>query len=558
MSDDFTKDEYWYWSTDLSVGVCQIDDDHKLMFQLFHEAYLLSQNQPNSKALHLGLASELVQYIESLFKRKEAIMLASSIPFYENYFSIHKLLLQKIQQELSLIKSGKKSVIDFVIFLRNWFIGYIKNSGQCILEYTAGNEHSIHLALEKYASLIPKQRCHIYLVDDDQAYINLMQAMVDAAGFKCTSFSSGALFLETPITNDDLVVLDLNMPEKDGIEVMRELTEKQLSPAFILISGFDERVLHSARQFAESKQLNVADILSKPIETEDFIDTLINVYAKCKLAYLLKETKDTKDTKIIEKPSEEIGIDELIQAINQHELIIYIQPQVDFSNGALTGGEVLVRWQHSEQGLVFPDQFIPLAEQHYLMGELTEAVILESIKAYKQIRTAGIDIRLSINLSAQNINNLALPEKLETLLKTHAISPETFVLELTESAILTNTSESLDIFNRLRMKGFSLSIDDFGTGDSSLKKLYQSPFSELKIDQHFVSRIEKDPDAISIVKVCVLLAKEFKMRTVAEGVETQAIWDKLKALDCDIAQGYFIARPMPITDFINWAVNDKN
>ena len=192
------------------------------------------------------------------------------------------------------------------------------------------------------------------------------------------------------------------------------------------------------------------------------------------------------------------------------------------------------------------------------MGELTEVVILESIKAYKQIRKVGVDVHLSINLSAQNINNLALPEKLETLLKNHAIASETFVLELTESAILTNTSESLDIFNRLRIKGFSLSIDDFGTGDSSLKKLYQSPFSELKIDQHFVSRIEKDPDAISIVKVCVLLAKEFKMRTVAEGVETQGIWDKLKALDCDIAQGYFIARPMPITDFINWAVNDKS
>jgi hemerythrin-like metal-binding protein len=279
MSDDFTKDEYWYWSTDLSVGVRQVDDDHKALFQLLREAYVLSQKQPKNVALQFCLASELVQYIESLFKRKEAIMLASSILVYENYFSIHKLLVQEVKQELYLIKSGKKSVIDFVIFLRNWFIEYIKNSDQCILEYTARNEHNIHLALEKYASLISKQRCHIYLVDDDEAYINLMQAMVDAAGFKCTSFSSGALFLEAPIIDDDLVVLDLNMPEKDGIEVMRELTEKQLSPAFILISGFDERVLHSARKFAESKQLNVVDILSKPIEAEDFIDTLINVYA---------------------------------------------------------------------------------------------------------------------------------------------------------------------------------------------------------------------------------------------------------------------------------------
>ena len=142
--------------------------------------------------------------------------------------------------------------------------------------------------------------------------------------------------------------------------------------------------------------------------------------------------------------------------------------------------------------------------------------------------------------------------KLGLLLKSHDIEPEAFTLELTESEILTDTSAALDIFNRLRMKGFSLSIDDFGTGDSSLKKLYQSPFSELKIDQHFVSRMEKDDEAVAIARICILLANEFKMHTVAEGVETQAIWDKLKSLGCDIAQGYFIARPMPVEAFIEF------
>lgn len=213
---------------------------------------------------------------------------------------------------------------------------------------------------------------------------------------------------------------------------------------------------------------------------------------------------------------------------------------------------MLVRWQHPDRGLVFPDQFIPLAEEHQLMSELTDAVILEAIKAYQQFKVADISITVAINLSAQNINDLELPEKLGALLTSHGIRPEAFMLELTESAVLSDTSAALDILNRLRMKGFSLSIDDFGTGESSLIKLYQSPFSELKIDQHFVMRIANDKDADAIVRICILLAKELKMQTVAEGIETQVIWDKLKALGCDVAQGYFIAKPMPVDGFVEW------
>ena len=347
------------------------------------------------------------------------------------------------------------------------------------------------------------------------------------------------------------MVLDLNMPEKDGIEVMRDLADKRCNPTFILVSGFDERVLHSAKQLAESKQLRVAKILSKPIDTEEFIDILTEVHKQCDLPPTLKQIPDNQ----VIQPDNEISVDELKQALEKHELIVYFQPQVYFDDGQLSGAEVLVRWQHPVRGLVFPDQFIPLAEHHQLMGELTETVILESIKAYQQFKSAGIDTNLSINLSAQNINDLALPEKLGTLLSSHNIAPEAFTLELTESEILTDTSASLDIFNRLRMKGFLLSIDDFGTGDSSLKKLYQSPFSELKIDQHFVRRMEKDDEAVAIARICILLAKEFKMHTVAEGVETQEIWDKLKALGCDIAQGYLIAKPMPIEAFLEFCRN---
>jgi len=546
------KNKCWHWSQALSVGVSEIDNDHKMMFQLFNEAYLLSQKDSDSAQLYRLLA-DLVDYTESHFKREEAIMAASAYPYCENHFAIHKELIKQIKHESFLVKAGQKTSADFVIFLSDWFIEHIEGTDQRISSYIAGHEDNIAKAIQKVGPLTISTQSIIYLVDDDKNYLELMQAMADVAGFNSSAFTSGIQFLLAPITDNDLVVLDLNMPEKDGIEVMRELVDKNLSPTFILISGFDERVLHSAKQLAESKQLRVAKILSKPIDTEVFIDVLTQVHKQCNLPPKIKQIPDIKSIKSEDK----ISVEELKQALEKHELMVYFQPQVRFNDNSLSGAEVLVRWQHPVRGLVFPDQFIPLAEQHQLMGAVTEVVILESIKAYQQFKIAGIDANLSINLSAQNINDLALPEKLGMLLKSHNIAPEAFTLELTESEILTDTSAALDIFNRLRMKGFSLSIDDFGTGDSSLKKLYQSPFSELKIDQHFVRDMEKDEEAVAIARICILLAKEFKMHTVAEGVETQQIWDKLKILGCDIAQGYFIAKPMPSEAFIEFCMNHK-
>jgi len=550
MDNTVNKEEYWRWIEALRVGLCEIDNDHKVIFQLINKTHLLIQKEPESDKLY-SLLDKIIEYTHSHFKREEVIMLACEYPFSKNHFSLHERFIYQLDQKFDQVKSKQYSMTDFLIFLKDWFVEHIKETDHRIPAYTVGYEANIESELKKIGALSIDEHCKVYLVDDDESYLELMHDMVDAAGFNSYCYSSGFHFLQAPITNNDLVILDLNMPEKDGIEVMRDLADKKISPVFILVSGFDERVLHSAKQLAESRNLRVAEILCKPIETEEFIDILTKVHAECNLASIIeKQIENPKSNSQINKNT--ITVEELKLAFSENQLIVYFQPQIRFDNKQVVGAEVLVRWQHPKRGLVFPDQFIPLAEQHHLMGELTEIVILESIKAYEQFIQANIEINLSVNLSSQNINDLALPEKLGSLLKTHNIAPESFILELTESEILTDTSAALDILNRLRMKGFSLSIDDFGTGDSSLKKLYQSPFSELKIDQHFVKRIEKDTEATAIVKICILLAEEFKLQTVAEGIETQAIWDKLKAMGCEIAQGYFIARPMPAEELIEF------
>lgn len=398
--------------------------------------------------------------------------------------------------------------------------------------------------------------CHIYIVDDNEQQTQLMQAMAATANITTLTYNSSINFLAAPLKQHDIVVLDLQMPEKDGIEIMRELAAKNIKPNFILVSGFDERVLHSARQLAESKHLNVIATLTKPIKAKNFITLLTETLDQCKQQHA-EDIQNHSSTELNSNNTKSFTIDELKLAIRKHQLAVYFQPKINFKDKKLMGAEVLVRWLHPEYGLIMPAQFIPLAEQHQLMNLLTEEILKLVMKEYKKLNSAGLHIKVAINLSAQNITDLAMPEKLEALIKSNAINPESFTFEMTESSLMNEISDSLDILNRLRMKGFSLSVDDFGMGYSSLVKLYQAPFSELKIDRHFITRMTTDPDAAAIVKICILLAKELNVQVVAEGVETEDIWDALKKLDCDQAQGYFIVKPQAVDQFIDW-VNQQS
>lgn len=414
--------------------------------------------------------------------------------------------------------------------------------------------------MTQQAILNTQQECNIFIVDDNEQQANLMQEMAKTAQLKAQVFTSSIDFLESTITQYDIIVLDLQMPDKDGIEIMRELASKNIKPHFILVSGFDERVLHSAKQLAESKQLNVVTTLTKPFKAKDFIALLIETHKSCTLkkSQQIENNNHTNNAQFSTNQvlnTDIISIEDLKLAIRRHELIIHYQPQICFNNNQLQGAEIILRWQHPSKGLILPEEFIPIAEKHRLMNLLTEEILMLAIKDHKKITKNKLDIKVAINLSAQSINDLSMPEKLEALVKSNNINPDFFSLEITESALMNGVSESLDILNRLRMKGFLLSIDDFGTGHSSLVTLYQAPFTELKIDQQFVKHITVDNDAAAIVKICILLAKELNMRCIAEGVETQETWDKLKKLGCDIAQGDFVASPMPIDDFIDWVGN---
>jgi diguanylate cyclase (GGDEF)-like protein len=245
---------------------------------------------------------------------------------------------------------------------------------------------------------------------------------------------------------------------------------------------------------------------------------------------------------------------ELRQAVEAGQLRLYLQPKLSLSDERVIGAEALVRWQHPERGLVPPVQFIPFAEQTGFIRVLTQWVFEEAARQWKALRDEGLDLVLAVNLSTRDLLDLDLPQKFQSILRAQQVSASAFCLEITESAIMDDPQRALAILERLNAMGFKLSIDDFGTGYSSLAYLKRLPVDELKIDQSFVRTMQTDADDAMIVRSTIDLAHNLGINVVAEGVESAEVWNMLRSLRCDHAQGYHMGRPMRVTDFVAWAL----
>ena len=243
---------------------------------------------------------------------------------------------------------------------------------------------------------------------------------------------------------------------------------------------------------------------------------------------------------------------ELRHAVEHHELRLYLQPKVPLHGQPGRAAEALVRWQHPQRGLVPPMQFIPFAEQTGFVRQLTLWMFEEVARLLADPRTQGLALRVSVNLSTRDLLDPELSTRLADILVRHGVPASAFCLEITESAIMDDPQRAEAMLNRLSEQGFKLSIDDFGTGYSSLAYLKRLPVHELKIDKSFVMGMETGEDDAMIVRSTIDLAHNLGLTVVAEGVETAAILERLRTLACDEAQGYHIARPLPVDDFLAW------
>jgi EAL domain-containing protein (putative c-di-GMP-specific phosphodiesterase class I) len=329
-----------------------------------------------------------------------------------------------------------------------------------------------------------------------------------------------------------VVVLDLMMPEVDGIQVLRYLSEQSYASGIILISGYDRKVLKVAAQLAASLGLDVRASIQKPFKSSE-------------LREVLAKGGEARRASRSAAADSAIDLEELRQAIAGDQLLVYYQPQVHIKTRTLAGLEALVRWQHPTRGLLPATAFIEAFETSGLIGELTWLVIRKVLadRGRQGSRTASVPV--SVNLSALLLRDLALPEKLLALISEHGAKPADLVLEITESGLMKELHTSLDILARMRLKQLHLSIDDFGTGYAMLQQLQRVPARELKLDISFVQAMLADESADIILRKTLELAHDLDMSVVAEGVETMEQLNRLAEYGCDVAQGYLLGRPSP-------------
>jgi len=246
-------------------------------------------------------------------------------------------------------------------------------------------------------------------------------------------------------------------------------------------------------------------------------------------------------------------ITELRQAVEHGELRVWLQPKLALESGLVAGAEALVRWQHPQRGLVPPAEFVPFAEQSGFIHTLTLWVFEEAVRQWRVLKDEGVELVLSVNLSTRDLLDQDLAQKFEAVLARRRVPAKAFCLEITESAMMDDPARALVTLDRLSAIGFKLSIDDFGTGYSSLAYLKRLPVDELKIDQSFVRDMQTDADDAVIVRSIIDLAHNLGIAVVAEGVENVQVWNLLRELHCDLAQGFYMGRPMPIDEFMQWS-----
>lgn len=389
---------------------------------------------------------------------------------------------------------------------------------------------------------------NILIIDDDVDFANFIYDVSVSMNLKCKVTNNSEDFIKSYDQSVTLIFMDLNIPNIDGIELLRHIEGLGTKSDIILMSGVDKRVLESARDFAVSKGLSVVGHFQKPVRLSELEDLL----KKSTAPRLPKVEK-----KLVADPKKiEITKEALIQAIHNNEYVVYYQPKIDIKTKKIVGVEALIRWKHPQHGMIFPDQFIPLAESSGLITDITWNIIRNGVKEIESIkRKIGFSLIVSFNLSPHSLHDLTFPDKLVSILTEASSNAQNTVLEVTETGLLKELSSALDIFTRLRLKNIRLSIDDFGTGYAMMQQLQLIPATELKVDKSFVQSMLKSENSKVTVKKIIEMGHELDMKVVAEGVETKEHLQALGELNCDIAQGYYFSKPLSLDDLVNWINN---
>jgi EAL domain-containing protein (putative c-di-GMP-specific phosphodiesterase class I) len=381
----------------------------------------------------------------------------------------------------------------------------------------------------------------VLVIDDDHTVCELVSALARTMGLTCDATRDPATFLDRVTPETSLILLDLMMPEMDGIEVLRLLGERRCKARILLMSGMDKRVLETAERLAQSLGLAVVGHLQKPFPLTELKSVLDSVAG-------MEAPKSVEEVPAITVSDEQIR-----NAVKNGEFLNFYQPQINLKTGDVMGVEALARWRHPERGMTLPENFLARLDALDLMDALcwsTAELAMAEAKHFR--RRNGELLRLSINASMRSLHDLEFPDALVTLARKYDFPVEMIAVEITESVLMSELSRTLDVLTRLRMKNFQLSIDDFGSGYAMMRQLQNVPATELKIDKSIVENMHlNDSDRVMVGKI-IEMGHELKLSVLAEGVMTQEQFQLLRGKGCDGAQGYWFSYPLPAESTKQW------
>jgi EAL domain-containing protein (putative c-di-GMP-specific phosphodiesterase class I)/CheY-like chemotaxis protein len=379
----------------------------------------------------------------------------------------------------------------------------------------------------------------ILVVDDSATMRDMLTQYLQSGDYMVSTANSGVQALDLLKTERyDVIITDLEMPEMDGFGLIRSISELDWDPAVILVSQYDERSLHSARELALAYSVNLLGTLTKPIDKSTLLATLNEVASTRSASYSGSETI--------------LAESEFMRGLMTDGLAPVFQPKIDLATGKLVAAEAFARWRAPGGGLLGAGAVVRVAREKGYMDVLTYRMLELALEQQGKWKREGKIVPLSINVSSENLRKEDFADVVTGLADQFGVEPSMVRLELAESDFHVDDRIPLEVLSRLHLRGFGLALDDFGTGFASLMRLQSIPFDEMIVDREFISRAKEDKIARIILESAVDLSHKLGLKCTCEGIESEDHLALARDLGADIVQGYHIGKPMSPDELLIW------